>query len=62
MEHYKGLSLTTISDVMSSMVIDRGVDGVVITIYIKTKSGDVKSCSICLDDQQENALLNFISK
>jgi hypothetical protein len=61
MQHYTGLSLTTVSDLLHTMVMDYTEDGLILTIYIKSKNGDVKSCGIALNNGQVIALADFLN-
>lgn len=60
MEHITGLSLTTTSEVTSTLVIQHVDQFLVINIFTRTKSGDVKSCTIVLDNAQSIALTEFL--
>lgn len=41
--------------------MDYTEDGLILTIYIKTKNGDVKSCGIALNNGQVIALADFLN-
>jgi hypothetical protein len=61
MEHNEGLSLTTVSDVSNTLVVQSFGNGLTITMYTKLKSGDIKSCEILLNTPQIVALIEYLN-
>jgi hypothetical protein len=61
MEHNDGLSLTTVSDLSNTMVVQSFANGLTITMYTKLKSGDIKSCEIVLNAPQILALSEYLN-
>lgn len=61
MEHYIGLTLSSTTDINQTLVVINAFENVIINLYCHTKSGDVKFCGICLNQEQKLALIKFLN-